>query len=231
MACRKLSLSVVVIGLALTTTAYAADMPGPIRSGPQVQEYFSAWYLRLDGGYRFNSMSQGQLFGTDFDTWSLKNSATVGGGVGYKWGWFRADVTADYGSQPQFIGNAGAILQHVTANISNYTVLGNVYADLGTWWGVTPYVGAGAGVSQLRPGHITLLFPELASTPDTNRLAFSWAAMAGLTYQITPVFLIDASYRYLDIGDARNKTLSGGLVKYGDMTAQEVRVGLRYLIP
>ena len=133
-------------------------MPYQRVPGPQVQEFFSAWYLRLDGGYRFNGISGGEALGSTFINSGLKDSASIGGGVGYKWGWFRADVTFDYGSGPKFVGDTLGP-QHVTAKLSSYTTLFNAYIDLGTWWGFTPYIGAGVGTSYLKPAQFVLTSP------------------------------------------------------------------------
>ena len=40
-----------------------------------------------------------------------------------------------------------------SASKSEWVVLANVFADLGTWWGATPFVGAGAGFAyKVTPG-------------------------------------------------------------------------------
>jgi opacity protein-like surface antigen len=226
------------VALALTSGVRAADMPYGtyVAPGAQVQEFFSAWYLRLDGGYRMNGLSGGDVLGSGFSSSSLKDSGTVGGGVGYKWGWFRSDVTFDYGSGPKFVGDT-AVPQHVTAKLSSFTGLLNGYIDMGSWWGFTPYIGAGVGTSYLKPAQFVLSNPLLVTSTIASdaKWDFSWAAMAGVSYALGPSFMIDASYRYLDLGEARSSVYlpagAPGQVKYGNWTAQEVRIGLRYLIP
>jgi opacity protein-like surface antigen len=239
----KLSSAICILSLA-PLAANAADMPSIPIAGPstQVTEFFSAWYLRLDGGYRFNQTQGGIALGAPFGRQDIENSAVIGGGVGYKWSWFRSDVTVDYGPRATFEG-VNTVPQQINAKIENFTTLLNGYADLGTWWGFTPYVGAGIGFSFLKPSRF-LITPgtiPLAPISDDSRWTTSWAVMAGLSYAISPVFLVDASYRFLDLGVARNSVASivtpGGIstlptqVRYGDWTAQEIRLGLRYLIP
>jgi opacity protein-like surface antigen len=219
-----------VATIALTTGARAADMPYQHNPGPQVQEFFSAWYLRLDGGYRFNGISGGQALGNSFYNSVLNDSASIGGGVGYKWSWFRADVTGDYGTRPEFSGDTVSG-QHVTAKLTNATILLNGYADLGSWWGVTPYLGGGIGYSYLQPAEFVTTSPALPALAADSRWVPSWALTAGVSYAVSPVFLIDASYRYLAIGEAASKVGLIGDVKFGDWTTQEIRFGLRYLIP
>jgi opacity protein-like surface antigen len=230
MAYRYLLPAIGAVSLALTAAASAADMPSFPMRGAQVTEYFSSWYIRVDGGYRFNEITKGNLLGSNFSTSELKDSGTIGGGVGYKYAWFRSDITVDYGTRPEFIGNTAA--QTVNSRLNNYTVLWNGYIDLGSWYGFTPYVGGGLGYSFLKPADFNLsglLFPTLATD---SKWTPSWAAMAGISYLFSPVWLVDVSYRYLNLGDSTSNLQNGtGLIKYGQWTAQEIRLGLRYLIP
>ena len=68
--------------------------------------------------------------------------------------------------------------------------------------------------------------------PSGSKWNFSWALMAGTSYDVSDNLKIDAGYRYLNIGDAATKTFSDAgttsSIKYKDLTAHEVRVGLRY---
>jgi opacity protein-like surface antigen len=228
------------------SAAFAADMRGPMpvpMAGPPVEEFFSSWYVRLDGGFRANNLSTGQALGIPFATTDYKNSGTIGGGIGYKWNWFRGDVTFDYGNAPKFSGTtfANAALNApytVTAKIGTYTTLANAYIDMGTWWGFTPYIGGGIGATYLKPSGFALTDTTFTTyrslTPDA-KWAFSWAGTAGVSYAFSPTFLLDASYRYLSLGEARSmvnvQPPPVSDVTYGNLTAQEFRLGLRYLIP
>jgi opacity protein-like surface antigen len=74
-----------------------------------------------------------------------------GGGVGYRLNsWLRIDATLDrrapsefstYSSRSNFV--TGYNIE--AGKIDVLTGLVNVYADLGTWWGLTPYIGGGIG--------------------------------------------------------------------------------------
>ena len=82
-------------------------------------------------------------------------------GVGYQFNnWLRFDVTGEYrgGSQFQSLyvlndagntgtGNPTQLADFYRGNISSWVGLVNGYVDLGTWWGITPYVGAGVGLA------------------------------------------------------------------------------------
>ncbi len=111
---------------------------------------------------------------------------TLGFGGGYKYKWFRTDVTLDYANTARFHGDTAQGPGYYTAKINSFTLLANVYLDLGTWGGFTPYVGAGVGTTNLRIHEYTNCrskFRAKAST-DTTRWNLSWAAMAGVSYQV-----------------------------------------------
>src|SRR5262245_53632822 len=101
-----------VLGLATAAAfgaaAHAADMPdnwGYRPPEPRFVEMVSGWYLRGDAGYRFNHISS---FDAPNAISDLKYTDSLGltAGAGYKWEWFRSDVTVDYG--PRVAVNAGS---------------------------------------------------------------------------------------------------------------------------
>jgi opacity protein-like surface antigen len=227
--------------LALAAPARAADAPGtwtvPADFGktlPRFGEYKSGWYLRGDIGYRYNRV--GGVSSTDAVTsHDYDNTVAFTGGVGVKRGWFRSDLTVDYAPQAKFNGNTANALAaqpQYAAKIDATTVLTNVYFDLGTWVGFTPYVGAGVGLSYLRSGDYgdsTLPAGELV--PVATRWDFSWAAMAGLSFQVTPRWTVDVGYRYLKFGNAiSGRDSQDRFTTFHNLSAQEVRVGVRFML-
>ena len=116
-------------------------------------------------------------------------------GVGYKVNnWFRADVTGEYRGNSQFFGTdritysggVGTDTYHATKY--EWVVLANAYVDLGTWWCITPFIGAGVGgarvaitdftdqgiANPIQPG------PALAGLAFGDSVAkwnFAWARM------------------------------------------------------
>ncbi len=142
---------------------------------PQTKvEFGSGWYIRGDAGGVFD---KGPQLSPDLsyitDQTKINWSADLG--AGYKFNnWFRGDLTLGMFSHenakstqsilcyseirnvfdPANPGTSTGVwavpnqcnaLQN--ASLQKYLLLTNAYFDLGTWYGVTPYVGAGVGAA------------------------------------------------------------------------------------
>lgn len=231
--------------IVVATAANAADLVEPpiFEHTPEIipAEVGSNWYLRGDIGYSVNMAPEARGGGGRFFNESVKDTWMAGIGFGYKFNdYFRADLTADYRDRYKFkattpcIGACGPT-RHETS-FSAWTFMANGYLDLGTWQGFTPYVGAGLGAAYIMTANhdVTNTAPPNFTYAGGDRWSLAAAAMAGASYQLTDNLLLDAGYRYLWLGDAesgreRNRAIPG-TVKYEDLQAHEIRVGLRYLI-
>lgn len=217
--------------LGASVPAVAADAPIYQPVPPvTVQEFGSGWYLRGDIGYRFTNNLRGfSSNGVPLSGETFEDAMVVGGGFGYKERWFRADITVDYAMQSRYQGNAGAIAPYFTTKLDATTALVNGYIDLGTWHRITPYVGAGVGASIVRAVGLATAFNSIA--PHGIVSNFAWAVMAGIGYNVSPNVVIDAGYRFIDVGDAKS-----GVPQFGPWLAldridgHEVRLGFRYMI-
>ena len=222
---------------AFGAAAQAADMPGTWgyeRPAPRYVELSSGWYARADVAYRLNHIGQVDVANTLSST-SFENMAALGVGGGYKYQWFRADVTVDYGITSQIRANSlsTTISQpQYSAKVDTVTALANGYLDLGTWWGLTPYVGGGIGMSYLRAKEYVDTALPTPGKIVSARTNLSWAAMAGLAYQINPNWIVDVGYRYLQLGDLpiSRDTDPTNTVTWKQISAQEIRIGLRILL-
>ena len=240
--------------------ALAADLPmapPPQYYAPPPVEDFGGWYLRGDIGL---NASSGKLHNNLYDTLpataslqhlghNFSGGTSYGIGVGYQFNsWFRADITGEYRSRVNFSGtdfvtfNPGGFLSDAySGGYSSWVGLVNAYADLGTWWCVTPFIGAGIGAA-----HVTTSgFQDtglangvpgsyFASGASTTNLA--WALHAGLAYKVTNNLTVELAYRYLDMGKAvhgfgssYDGTNAGpSSFEYRDLTSQDVKIGLRW---
>lgn len=221
----------------VAATAHAADAPEPFFTPDQpvvVQEFASGWYIRGDIGYRMNRNDGASTFFADpIASQSIDETAVFGGGGGYKAGWLRADVTVDYSGRAVFNADVAGLpagsQPGLSTKIEMVTALANVYADLGTWWNITPYVGAGIGTAYMRSVEFYDYGAGFMPHEKQDKWNFAWAAMAGMSYRISGNLLADASYRYLSLGDAVTAVnVTGNQLTVTDITAHEFRIGLRY---
>ena len=250
----SLTLAAPLAAALLAAPALAADpafegFPGVVPAPPAT----SGWYLRGDigGASYLRSSAEGLLpnGGTrSFERERFSDSLTIGGGGGYRFNeWFRADVTAEWRSPNSFRAtNSGSNYvngfssEKVSLSTSAYML--NGYVDLGTWSSITPYLGAGIGISNKSLSkwrtQVTC-FTALCSPsgpdyslPNTTKTDLAWALMAGVGIGVADGVVLDIGYRFIDLGRMKTHRDSYGVAaKMDDVQAHEVRIGLRYLFP
>ncbi len=174
-----------------------------------------------------NSQYGSSWFDSDFSTF-----VAGGVGAGYNWGrGFRTDITAEMHSKNTMTGNGSyayaqyAMLPNpapppanlyqangatVSGKFSDTTTLDstifmfNGYYDVTTWGPLTPYVGAGVGVSYNTvernrkwtetDGATTTNTEDALKTHNYGLVA---QATAGISYAFAPSILLDLNYRYM----------------------------------
>jgi opacity protein-like surface antigen len=223
---------------AQVTTTMAADMPGsysrdplpiPERMRPQSFDANLGWYLRGDLGYHWGIIDGAQSSSGLNPTDSKLDKGMDGGiGFGIKRDWMRTDVTVDYFSPLKYQGTIAAP-GDVTAKMSAWSALFNGYLDLGTWYRMIPYVGAGAGVARVKTSdYENAVFPPVVGGASNNQWNFAWAGMAGVGFVVSNNVVIDAGYRYINFGDVKTATDATGTMTFKNIAAHEVRVGFRW---
>jgi opacity protein-like surface antigen len=263
--------TLVLAGAGLVVTlicARAADLP-PVSQGaaPLVQGLGEGWYLR--GNIGFGNPTVGTLSNPQDATTSsfryldkgFDAAPLLGVGVGYQASpWLRAELTGEYHGAANFhgfevwTGSIGAPPTAATgtdaysASQSDWVVLANVFADLGTWWGATPFVGAGAGLADVTISHFhdqgTVTTLAAGTTPAAGALGgsistwnFAWALYAGFAYKVTPSLTLELAYRYLDLGSGKSGDLVDSItgIDYGPMSfnhlsSQDLMLGMRWML-
>jgi opacity protein-like surface antigen len=262
-----------------SSMAFAADMaiaPPPMYAPPPVED-FGGWYLRGDIG--FSNQSVNNIRKSDpvaysqisslAETTSFDTGGIFDVGAGYRFNnWFRADVTAQYRGNANFKGSdvftASAYglayngQDNYSASKSELLFLANAYVDLGTWWCVTPFIGAGVGASRVTisgltdTGAINLnsftngsgatvhyvggpANASFASAGSGSQWNFAWAAHAGLAYQISPSATLELAYSYVDLGSGTTGVIAdftgfqaGHVFKFNDITSHDLMLGVRW---
>jgi opacity protein-like surface antigen len=263
----------------LSSAAFAADMPS-IMPPPTVSyaappvEDFGGWYLRGDIGFsnqRVDNIrnTNAALYANNSsfqETTNFDSAGTYQVGAGYQFNsWFRADVTGEYRGSANFKGTdlvsgpfAGAIgsgIDNYSASKSELLFLANVYADLGTWWCVTPFIGAGIGTARvsinnfsdngLSNEHVAgggaaafVGGPPVASAvtaANGSEWNFAWALHAGLAYKISPNATLELAYSYVNLGNgttgvdnAFDGSVGGHVFKFNNITSNDVKLGVRW---
>jgi len=222
------------------TTTMAADMPNtlppPRYLSPIVEPQARlvdpgyGWYVRGDLGYalgRIGSAQSATGFPNPTDS-SFGNGFLAGLGAGIKTKWLRTDITYDYTTAMKYQGTI-VTPGDVSAKITAMSALLNGYIDLGTWYRMTPYIGAGAGVAMLYTSDFaSTVTPPFTGGLSTAQSNFAWAGMAGVGFSISPNLMVDLSYRYINLGDTKSGADASGQMTFKNLAAHQVRVGLRW---
>ena len=263
--------------------ALAADLipePPVIEVPEVVQKKVGGWYIRGDigyswleqDGYYYNPSVQSVIHGADVNT---DDAFALRGGIGYQINQnFRVDATVGYkfshgidgttGPQAfapigceQIVGTVSTVVpcdgvEHVDA--TRLDVMANAYVDLGTFGGLTPYVGAGIGGSYVSYDDLTNTFDCTNATPITipagsvssipcgqtfthpgdGEFRFAYALHAGASYDISHQVKLDFGYTYTHVeggklaGIDTTAAVSGPLIHDKGFSDHTVTLGLRY---
>jgi len=118
-----------------------------------------------------------------------------------------------------------------------------------TWYGVTPFVGAGIGASyntissfqDTGLSDLPIGGDQIASSAyakDSSKWNLAWALQAGLAYEVHPGLTMELAYRYIHLGDAQ----SGDLISYDgtnsinnpekfkDLSSHDIKFGMRWAL-
>lgn len=255
----------------VATPALAFDLPPPVEA-PEYTGSISnldGWYIRGDLGYNASIKGGDPTYRTfdfatettttnTFDASRLSGNFSLSAGGGYQFNdFFRSDLTLDY-FRTSFKGKsnwedcAPVTTAGVPALQCKYrgqdmtalSLLANGYVDLGTYWGFTPYVGAGAGMSYVKWGDVDYYYrgsrdgldQDLIPRDGADSWRFTYALMAGTSYDLTDRLKMDFGYRFSQIAGGDMFQFNGfedALGAFGvkgkdkGLTRHEFRTGLR----
>ena len=197
-----------------------------------------------------------RLYGQDWEMsgTGIENTWEFGGGMGwYISPNFRADLTVDHHRNAKAHGTVNVPLSAIADplqadhagdwysefNVQSTTLLANFYYDFGSRHDFNPYVGVGLGwaFNNTNAGKITNPCGCLSAIDGADETNFAWALMAGVSKDLGHGFNMDLGYRYLNMGGAHTGNIiddaTGAEIPdtdpiVDDLTAHELRVGLRY---
>lgn len=243
--------------------AFAADyIPPPIVDFEPEFELELGGNLYLRGYVGFTNQEVDSIENALFATSNVEvlNSEFEAGGlagaaIGYRFNqWFRADVSAEYRMRVAYDGldrydenrdgdfadtNDGT--NQYTADKSEFLVMANGFLDLGSYHGISPYVGAGLGASYTMIDNLVdsnVRQGSVAYAGGNGEWALAWALHAGIGYEVNDRVTLDLGYRYLHIGDAASGDIidSGGTndvfnpLEFDGITSHDVTLGFRYAL-
>ncbi len=181
------------------------------------------------------------------DSGDFSSAPIFGGGVGYKFNdYLRGDLTVEYRGKSDFdaldyVTNAGGTTTNdFSAKKSEWLFLANAYADVGTFYGITPYVGAGIGASRNTISNfrdINIINGGGGYADEDSKWNFAWALHAGLGIQATERMTVDLGYSFVSLGDARTGELknddpafdiSNDGFQFNDIYSHDIKLGVRY---
>ena len=252
--------------------ANAADLPAYVPVRAPVMHDFSGWYLRGDIGMSNQQVKNLDNIGfhaaditVSIPEKSFDAAPFFGLGIGYQFNsWLRADVIGEYRGKANFHGTdlvvwnpgGGTLangINNYSASKSEWLAMFNAYVDLGTWYSVTPFIGAGVGASYNKISNFTdvgyttctgggcgaATTQSYAYAGDTGKWNLAWALHAGLAYRVTPALTIEFAYRYLNLGDALSGDMIGfdgsngpvpNPLEFKDITSHDLKLGIRWML-
>ena len=245
----------------------------------QPVEVGSGWYLRGDIGYAFSDPFKREQGFTDTSNYEYSSHEFTGTvGVGYHLtDYLRTELNfgilpgnkfsdtvlvanACRGHTNVIVGTNPIVIQPVAAtqdcNVGNfgsnkaYTAMANAYVDLGTYVGLTPYIGGGLGIAYTKysksigkkdckevspnssgAGGFACDDPAGYDGQVESEAKFNFADSlgAGLSYQMTKNVSLDLGYEYFAIPGATYVAYDRGQFNtHKGLDYHQVKLGFRY---
>lgn len=247
------ALPIVLLGVASPSAVLAADYEPPmVIDTPEEYvpvEVGSGWYLRGDIGYKFNTPYRDSVFGPSPVYSYEDNSLPLTGSIGFGYrftDYFRMEanlglLTTDSSTLNYLTTDGmGVVDSAVRVSTENeiWTGMVNAYADLGTFVGFTPYIGAGIGVAATKRNYsfaqdfVDGALVDVAYADNALQYVFAYSLGAGVNYQLTRNLSVDLGYEYLSAPDAEYVTMVTPTT-YAINTGvdyHQIKLGLRYAL-
>ncbi|MCD7110560.1 porin family protein [Rhizobium sp. DKSPLA3] len=234
-----LACAILGAGIGLST-AQAEDAP---LSAPEVtiatDTVSTGLYLRGDLGYAAfrddgapDLSVAGARRGFDDDRFDRPVSGTLG--LGYRLtDILRADLTADlFDGRFEGTQETAGVSTRYRADLRGVGLMANAYVDLATVAGFTPYLGAGIGATYVDWQDVTVRSggaPVAGGAYEgDDGWRFTYALMAGASYDLTERLKLDIGYRYSDIARGDMFARAGEQARDDGLSRHEIRAGLRF---
>lgn len=172
------------------------------------------FYTRADVGYSYGAQD------------GIKKGYSAQTGFGQKWGgFFRSEFTIEFTrvrlkGPSAFEGNDTVVRSH----LPSLSAMVTTYADLFSYKGVSPYIGAGLGVS--RNDMPNMVINDQQKFGETV-FRFAWKAVGGIGIDLPKNLVLDIGYVYADLGRFSTKAF-GESPWNQELKVRKILLGLRY---
>ncbi|MDD4557205.1 MAG: outer membrane beta-barrel protein [Alphaproteobacteria bacterium] len=174
-------------------------------------------YLGVRGGaFKANMGSSKETTGTGNRFNIGEYVYSVSGAIGYRYEYFRFELEGILrgDTEKDKTNSVTGIIESESFESKSYMF--NVFWDLSPYTMFTPYLMAGAGISDLS---YTKKFNTSQDPMGYDETNFTWTVGGGLSAKVTSRFNIDVGYRYFDMGKIAKASIH----------AHEIYGGLRYV--
>lgn len=203
----------------------------------------------------------------DYDNFEYEAGNDWSVGMGYQFNsYLRGDLTAGYWKRsvygtdndpvscvdPLLFPTAVGCRSVDTNTVTGWELMANAYADLGTYVGITPYLGAGLGMTRVSYSDLSNVAECYDATgaaiggcgysaihPGEDSYRFTWALMAGASYDLSRNLKFDLGYRFAHVAggnmfgfDAATAALgaTGVQGREDGFSTHQIKAGVRYSI-
>lgn len=222
----------------------ATPTPAPEKPAKAMPEYMTddgdllfKPYLRIDGGYALTSNPDGTGRNGPHRASETQNTGVISIGIGSRVeDQVRIEGMLSYRSPMEIDGTDGTN-GRISGEVESISAMFNLYYDvkqvhelIGTD-AITPYVGAGVGISMLDTDSLTTAGG--ITERGTQVYNLTYAAMAGISSKVSDLVTLDLGYRFINLGQyEQDGSFSDGsaaaATKYDDLFAHEFRAGVRF---
>lgn len=247
----RVTLPLALATLSIAAPAIAADYDPPMVIDDADDyvpvEVGNGWYLRGDIGYKLNTPYRDVQFGPSPIFSQEENILPVNGSVGFGYrftDYLRMEANlglmTSNSSRLNYLTDdgMGTVVSAVGLTTENrmWTGMVHAYADLGTFAGFTPYVGAGIGLAnnlrkfRATENFVDPVFVDIDFRDNKDQYELAYALGAGVNYQVTKNWSVDLGYEYFISPNAQQITITSPTT-YAINTGldyHQVKLGVRY---
>lgn len=150
--------------------------------------------------------------------YSFEAGWNAGGALGYDFGMFRTDFEFGYRKNDfDSVSVAGTTFEISSADVSVLSYMANAYFDFENSTSVTPYLGFGLGVADIK------IEDSIGDGSDT---VFAYQFRAGMDFKLSPAFSLTGDYTFFGTSDPTFNTQ--GLITETEYHSHNINGGVRF---